>query len=82
MELRLRNLIGPEEMPYTTRTGRPYDSGDYPRALRMLCELVGRPHRAPGKGQGPATPGAGRWRRRGIGYAFHVETTGLGPSMG
>ncbi len=32
-ELRRRNLIPAEAMPYTTPTGGIYDSGDYPRAL-------------------------------------------------
>jgi carbon-monoxide dehydrogenase large subunit len=33
-ELRLKNLIKPEQFPYTCKTGWEYDSGDYPRALR------------------------------------------------
>ncbi|GAA3163738.1 molybdopterin-dependent oxidoreductase [Planomonospora alba] len=68
VELRLRNLPGPGELPYTTRTGQPYDSGDYPAALRALREMV-RP---------PARPADGR--RRGVGFSCHVETTGMGPS--
>ncbi|MFE0152577.1 xanthine dehydrogenase family protein molybdopterin-binding subunit [Nonomuraea sp. NPDC059007] len=67
VELRLRNLIGPEELPYTSRMGQAYDSGDYPGALRALCELV----EAPAKDDG---------RRRGVGYSCQVEGTGLGPS--
>ncbi|MFC4015768.1 xanthine dehydrogenase family protein molybdopterin-binding subunit [Nonomuraea purpurea] len=68
IELRLRNMIKPEELPYTTRVYQSYDSGDYPLALRTLREMV----RPVEKDDG---------RRRGIGYACHVETTGLGPSM-
>ena len=30
-ELRLKNLLRPEQFPYTTKTGWEYDSGDYPR---------------------------------------------------
>ena len=33
-ELRMRNLLRPEQFPYTCPTGWQYDSGDYPRALR------------------------------------------------
>ncbi|WP_203995681.1 xanthine dehydrogenase family protein molybdopterin-binding subunit [Virgisporangium aurantiacum] len=69
VELRLRNMIGPDELPYTTRTWQDYDSGDYPRVLRTLRDSVVAPHRDDG-------------RRRGIGFACHVETTGMGPSMG
>ncbi|WP_327086718.1 xanthine dehydrogenase family protein molybdopterin-binding subunit [Nonomuraea sp. NBC_01738] len=68
VELRLRNMIGPGEMPYTSRTMQAYDSGDYPRALRALRELVIPP---PARDDG---------RRRAIGYACQVENTGLGPS--
>ncbi|GII75822.1 carbon monoxide dehydrogenase [Sphaerisporangium rufum] len=68
VELRLRNMIGPAELPYTTRTWQEYDSGDYPAALRAVRGLA-RPRRA------------ADGRRRGVGYSCHVETTGLGPSM-
>ncbi|MCK2214096.1 xanthine dehydrogenase family protein molybdopterin-binding subunit [Actinomadura sp. ATCC 31491] len=67
VELRLRNLLGPEELPCTTRVYQRYDSGDYPRALRTLRDLV-EPVRADDG------------RRRGIGYSCHVESTGMGPS--
>ena len=34
-ELRMKNLLRPEQFPYTSPTGWEYDSGDYPRALQM-----------------------------------------------
>ncbi|MEV4168112.1 xanthine dehydrogenase family protein molybdopterin-binding subunit [Nonomuraea sp. NPDC049709] len=68
IELRLRNMVRPDELPYTTRVFQTYDSGDYPRALRTLRDLVR-----------PVTKDDGR--RRGVGYACHVESTGMGPSM-
>ncbi|TDD56467.1 xanthine dehydrogenase family protein molybdopterin-binding subunit [Nonomuraea terrae] len=68
VELRLRNMVRPEELPYTTRVFQTYDSGDYPSALRTLCDLV----RPVGEPDG---------RRRGVGYSCHVESTGMGPSM-
>ena len=34
-ELRMKNLLRPEQFPYTGPTGWEYDSGDYPRALRL-----------------------------------------------
>jgi len=39
-EVRFRNLIQPEQMPYTTPTGGIYDSGDYPRALRLALDMI------------------------------------------
>ncbi|MER5426043.1 xanthine dehydrogenase family protein molybdopterin-binding subunit [Streptosporangium roseum] len=69
VEVRLRNMIGPEELPYATRTWQSYDSGDYPGALRTLRDLA----RAR-----PSHDG----RRRGVGFSCHVEATGMGPSMG
>ncbi|MFI6174153.1 xanthine dehydrogenase family protein molybdopterin-binding subunit [Nonomuraea sp. NPDC051191] len=69
VELRLRNMLEPDELPVTSRVYQTYDSGDYPLALRTLRDLVT-----------PVT-GVDDGRRRGIGYSCHVETTGLGPSM-
>jgi aerobic carbon-monoxide dehydrogenase large subunit len=68
VELRLRNMIDPEELPCRSRTRQNYDSGDYPLALRTLRDLVRPRQRADG-------------RRRGVGYACHVDATGMGPSM-
>ncbi|HEX4815935.1 MAG TPA: xanthine dehydrogenase family protein molybdopterin-binding subunit [Nonomuraea sp.] len=68
VELRMRNLFTPDELPCTTRVHQRYDSGDYPRALRTLRDLVEPVAKADG-------------RRRGIGYSCHVEATGMGPSM-
>ncbi|MEV4010785.1 xanthine dehydrogenase family protein molybdopterin-binding subunit [Nonomuraea angiospora] len=69
VELRLRNMLGPGELPYTNRVYQRYDSGDYPNALRTLRDLITPVEKADG-------------RRRGIGYSCHVETTGMGPSKG
>jgi len=75
-ELRERNLIGPERMPYATgivyRDGADivYDSGDYPELLRQARELVAPEHFA----------GLASDRRRiGVGYACYTEGTGVGP---
>lgn len=68
VELRLRNMLGPDELPCTTRVWQAYDSGDYPRALRTVRELAKVRESDDG-------------RRRGIGFSCHVEGTGLGPSM-
>jgi CO/xanthine dehydrogenase Mo-binding subunit len=75
VELRLRNLVCPTEMPYDTGiasvNGRTvvYDGGDYPRALIAVADAVEWPDRP------PALPG----RRIGIGVASFNEGTGRGP---
>jgi 2-furoyl-CoA dehydrogenase large subunit len=40
-EMRQRNYIKPEQMPYTTPNGCVYDSGDYPNMLETAKELIG-----------------------------------------
>ncbi len=40
LEVRLANLVPPERFPYRTAVGATYDSGDYPKALRLAAELA------------------------------------------
>lgn len=72
LELRLRNVISSEELPHLTPTFQEYDSGDYARSLTMVRDRV-RAH-VPIVDPNPRI-------RRGIGFATHVEFTGLGPSV-
>jgi len=83
IEVRRRNLIQPDEMPYdlgmTFQDGRPaiYDSGDYPALLQRCRELVdwdGFPARK--------AAAAAEGRRLGIGFGCYVEGTGIGPYEG
>lgn len=39
-ELRLRNMVRPEQMPYRTATKKLLDSGDYPGAMRKAVEAI------------------------------------------
>lgn len=39
-EVRLKNSITPEEMPYVTPSGSTYDGGDYPTAIRTALKLI------------------------------------------
>jgi aerobic carbon-monoxide dehydrogenase large subunit len=39
IEIRRRNLVTPEAMPYRNPLGLVYDSGDYPASLRRAAEL-------------------------------------------
>lgn len=40
IEVRRKNLIRPDEMPYRTISGNVYDSGDYPGLLSTLLEKI------------------------------------------
>src|SRR5947208_1887593 len=40
IEVRRKNLIQPNEMPYSTVSGNVYDSGDYPGLLQVLLEKI------------------------------------------
>jgi carbon-monoxide dehydrogenase large subunit len=73
-ELRMKNLLRPEQFPYTSRTGWEYDSGDYPRALRLALDMAGydelrREQREKRE----------RGELMGIGLSFFTEGVGAGP---
>jgi carbon-monoxide dehydrogenase large subunit len=76
VELRARNLIAPEAMPYDTgivyRDGNQqiYDSGDYPQLLRSARELVHAERFAARRDERT---------RVGVGFAMYTEGTGVGP---
>ncbi|TFF27101.1 xanthine dehydrogenase family protein molybdopterin-binding subunit [Jiella endophytica] len=42
-EIRAKNLVPPEAMPFTNITGKYFDSGDYPEALRRAVEAIDVP---------------------------------------
>lgn len=82
-EIRQRNFIQPEEMPYPMglvyRDGAQvtYDSGDYPACLRKSQNLIGydqfRREQSRARFEG---------RYIGVGIGAYVEGTGLGPYEG
>jgi carbon-monoxide dehydrogenase large subunit len=79
-ELRRRNLIRPEEMPYDCGTksfgvNTVYDSGDFPA---LFGELLRRLDYDGARAE-QAALNAQAGLRRGIGLAVYVEKTGLGP---
>lgn len=82
-DLRRRNYIRPEQMPYSVglifRDGKPlvYDSGDYPRGHDVALELAGYDKFSERQAEARA-----RGRFIGIGVASYVEGTGLGPFEG
>ena len=74
-DVRRRNLVRPEQMPYTAATGHPYESGDYPAALEAALATfdytAARVEQARARAAG---------RLVGIGLCSYVEFTGAGSS--
>lgn len=72
-ELRRRNFIPPEAMPFTTVLGNTYDSGDYPR---LLAEALQRADWAGFEARRAESKARGRLR--GLGLSYYVEIAGGG----
>ena len=72
-DVRMENLIRPEQMPFQSIVGRFYDSGDYPESLRRAAELIGR-EQIRLEQQTPMADG----RLLGLGFAVYVEQTAHG----
>jgi carbon-monoxide dehydrogenase large subunit len=75
VDLRRRNLIRPDEFPFTTVTGVTYDTGDYARPLDEALRLVAyddlRAEQAARRARGDEVC-------LGIGVAMYVEITAFG----
>lgn len=77
VELRLRNLVQPDEMPYEVgipyRDGHPIvlDGGDFPGSLREAAELLQTADHSTESGL-----------VEGVGFAAYVEGTAIGPFEG
>src|SRR6516164_3079414 len=73
-ELRRRNFIKPEAMPYSTPLGLNYDSGEFARNMDQAlaaADLAGFPvRRAAARARG---------RYRGLGHAVYIEQSGFPP---
>ncbi len=73
VELRARNFIRPDEMPYRTITGRNYDSGEFEGHMRRALEAADQ--------AGFAARRAGSEARgmiRGFGIASYIEACAFG----
>jgi aerobic carbon-monoxide dehydrogenase large subunit len=74
-EFRMKNFIRPEQFPYKSAMGWEYDSGDYPRALRLAMDMIGyedlRKEQAEKRSRGELM---------GIGISSFLEIVGAGPS--
>ena len=80
-EIRRRNLIRPDEMPYDCGTksfgvSTVYDSGDFPA---LFDQLLRRLDYSRARAEQAAMNSRPSGLRRGIGLAVYVEKTGLGP---
>jgi carbon-monoxide dehydrogenase large subunit len=73
-ELRMRNLLRPEQFPYTTPSGWEYDSGDYPRALQLALDMADY-----GELRREQAERRARGEYMGIGLSFFTEGVGAGP---
>ncbi len=73
-ELRLKNLLRPEQFPYKSPTGWEYDSGEYEKTMRVAMEMAGydelRREQAEKRERG---------EYMGIGISFFTEGVGAGP---
>jgi carbon-monoxide dehydrogenase large subunit len=73
-ELRMKNLLRPDQFPYTCATGWVYDSGDYARTLQVALDKAGyaglRREQAAKRERGELM---------GIGISFFTEAVGAGP---
>ena len=72
-ELRMRNMISPEDLPFTSATGWHFKDVSFARTAREAHDLLTRAQTAPDQ---DADPGPGTLRGRGI--SPYVEPTGVG----
>ena len=76
VELRLRNLVKPQQMPFDNITGKHFDSGDYPECLRRAAEAIDlrtvRERQRRGEPDG---------RRIGVGFSIFCEQAAHGTSV-
>ena len=76
VELRLRNLVKPQQMPFDNITGKHFDSGDYPECLRRAAEAIDlravRERQRRGETDG---------RRVGVGFSIFCEQAAHGTSV-
>ncbi len=83
IEIRFKNFVQPQEMPYSTGIPLPggrtvtFDSGDYPACLRLVMDKAKYDHM---RAEQAAERAKGR--HLGIGIACYIEATSIGPYEG
>lgn len=75
VELRLKNLVRADQLPWVNPVGSRYDSGNYEATLRMATAAVDYDDHL----SRPRLEADGRYR--GVGVAAYVERTGTGARM-
>jgi carbon-monoxide dehydrogenase large subunit len=75
VELRRRNLLRPDELPYTTHVGETYDSGEFERVLDRALEFADWDGFAARREDAKR-----RGRLRGRGLSVYLEWTGALPT--
>lgn len=70
VEIRRRNLLTPDELPYKNWWGVAFDSGDYPRMLEDALKRADVANFAERRKQSQA-----RGKKRGLGIGYYVEIT-------
>jgi len=75
-EVRLRNLVPPERMPFENITAKHFDSGDYPECLKRVVAAIDLPaiRRRQAQGELDGT-------RIGVGFAIFCEQAAHGTSV-
>jgi carbon-monoxide dehydrogenase large subunit len=76
VQVRLKNLVKPEQMPFTNITNKLFDSGDYPKALRLAAQAIDvdavRARQSAGEPDG---------RLIGVGFSIYCEQAAHGTSV-
>jgi aerobic carbon-monoxide dehydrogenase large subunit len=75
-EVRLRNMVHPEQMPFDNVVGKHFDSGDHPECLRRAVEAI-RVEEIRDRQTRPEPDG----RLIGVGLSFFVEQGAHGTSV-
>ena len=75
-EVRLMNLVRPDEMPYDNITKKHFDSGDYPEAVRRAIDALDLP-----KWRARQQRGEPDGRRIGVGISVYCEQAAHGTSV-
>lgn len=73
LEVRLENMVRPEQMPYKSVAGMTFDGGDYPQSARLCADLLDVPAIRTRQKRGE-TDG----RLIGVGFGAYAEQTAHG----
>ncbi len=77
VELRLKNLVKPRQMPFDNITGKHFDSGDYPECLRRAAAAIDLPAVRERQRQSGESDG----RLIGAGFSIFCEQAAHGTSV-